>query len=150
MDNKNDFNCTHCEHYIAEKKDCAKKYVMSVDFSPCKDFRLKQPLYNNEFWGLLMALTFSFIQPVRPQQPISEEKSAKAKELARIAKSQMDRGEKFEIKEGTELYEDTDLFNAYTSELSKIIFIDNLNKETSRVAEINRLKKQSAERSENI
>lgn len=149
MDNKIDFNCTHCENYIEKENDCAKKYVMSTDDKPCKDFKFKYTNLSNDLWGLLLALTISNIQPSRPQA-ISEEKATKAKALAKAAKEAIARGEKYEIFEDTELYEDTELFNAYTSELSKIIFIDNLNKETARVAEINKLKKQSAERRENI
>lgn len=82
-------------------------------------------------------MMFSFIQP--QNQPVSEEKLAKAKFLAKAAKAQMDKGGNFEIKEGTELYEDTELFNAYCSELSKLITIDNLNRETAKVAEMKRI-----------
>lgn len=134
-----DFDCTHCEHYfsfVSGEKHCSQKEKELTELTPCLNFKMRQ-VQPNEFWGLITAMMFSFVQPQK--QPVSEEKLAKAKELAKSAKVAMDRGEKYDIVEGTELYEDTELFNAYCSELTKIITIDNLNKETAKVAEMKKI-----------
>lgn len=96
-------------------------------------------LQSNEFGSLLVSLMFSFMQPIGNKPQISEEKLAKGRELAKLAKSKMESGEKYEIKEGDELYEDTELFNAYCQELAKILTIDNINKEASKIAELKKL-----------
>lgn len=94
---------------------------------------VKFPAMEDGYTGLMFLLMCGFIAPYGSQQ-ISDEKRAKAKELAKAAKAATDKGESFEIKEGTELYEDTELFNAYTFEFSKLIMIERVNAETAKAA----------------
>ena len=103
---------------------------------------VKFPAMEDGYTGLMFILMCGFIAPYGSQTQISDEKRAKAKELAKTAKAAIERGEKFEIKEGSELYEDNELFNAYTSEFSKLIMIDRVNKATAKAAEIRRLQKE--------
>jgi len=93
--------------------------------------------------GLMFLLMCGFVAPYSNQPNISEEKRSKARELAKIAKSQMDNGEKFEIKEGTELYDDNELFSLYTTELSKLIMIERVNVESAKAAELNKVQLQN-------
>lgn len=132
-------NCSHCEmHLLTEsgRNVCLNRKKELAELTPCLDFKMRQA-QPNEYLGLITAMIFSFIQPQK--QPVSEEILEKAKFLAKAAKAQMDKGGKFEIKEGSELYEDTELFNAYCTELSKLITIDSLNRETAKVAEIKKI-----------
>lgn len=99
---------------------------------------IKFPPMNDGYQGLMFLLMCGFIAPYGSQTQISDEKRAKAKELAKAAKAATDKGESFAIKEGTELYEDNELFNAYTTEFSKLIMIDRINKETDKVSKLHR------------
>ena len=99
---------------------------------------VKFPTIDDGYTGLMFLLMCGFIAPYTLKNTFSEEKQAKAKDLAKTAKAAIEKGEKFEIKEGMELYEDADLFNAYTTELSKLIMIDRVNKETAKAAEFHR------------